>query len=436
MRPIPEIQDADLKGKVVLVRVDHNVAIKHVVKDPFRIDVTFGTLFNILSKGGRLILMSHVGRPRDKKTGAINMDPKYDVTPIVDYLAKKLHTKFHVPDFKEDEESGGYIGIDTSLNLLIKRLRRGWIDGIYLPNIRWFRGEEAQGADAEQFGRQLAGLADVFVNDAFGSWQPHTSTVGVAKHLPSYAGFLMQHEIRSLQQIYKPKRPFLAVIAGSKFDTKIGPLNSLLETVDYLLMGGVIYNAYLCVKYGIEILGIDKEDIDIARQFYEISRKYPGKVLEPSLIVESDTLEGKIDGQFRMRDVRTLKPGDKLNYVVDVNPRSYENPDLQEKILGAESIFVNAVMGFMPHFRDGTRELYSLIDQNREANKMFGGGDTLQEFRTMLPGTYIRAVDSRDYYFFSGGGTILKAIHEGSVTSLATVKALIDNGGNSFDAET
>ncbi len=435
MRPIPEIQDANLKGKVVLVRVDHNVAQKHVIKDPFRIDVTFGTLFNILSKGGRLILMSHVGRPRDKKTGMIDMDSMYDVKPIVDYLEKKLHTKFHVPDFKEDGEKGGYIGIDTSLNLLIRKLRDGRIDGIYLPNVRWFRGEEAQGAEADEFGSQLAGLADVFVNDAFGSWQPHTSTVRVAKHLPSYAGFLMQHEIRNLQQIYEPKRPFLAVIAGSKFDTKIGPLNSLLETVDSLMMGGVIYNAYLCVKYGIEIQGIDREDIQIAREFYEITKRFPGKVLEPSLIVESDTLKGKFEGQYHIRDVRTLEPGTKLNYVLDVDPRSYDDPALREKILNAESIFVNAVMGYTPHFQDGTRELFALVDQNREANKMFGGGDTLQEFRTMLPGTYIRAVDSRDYYFFSGGGTILKAIHEGSVTGLGTVKALIDNGGNGFDNE-
>ncbi len=433
MGSIPKIQDADLRQKVVLVRVDHNVAQKHVVKDPFRIDVTFGTLFNILSKGGMLILMSHVGRPRNKKTGHIDMDSKYDVMPIVDYLEKKLHTKFIVPDFKEDREYGGYISIDSSINMLIRRLRRGSIDGIYLPNIRWFRGEEEKGPDAEQFGRQLAGLADVFVNDAFGSWQPHTSTVEVTKHLPSFAGYLMQHEIRNLEQIYDPRRPFLAVIAGSKFDTKIGPVRSLLESVDHLMLGGVIYNAYLCVKHGIEIRGIRKEDLGIAREFYEISKRHPGKVLEPSFIVESDSIEGKLDGQYRVHDVRSLVEGTKLNYVVDVDPRSYEEPLIREKILSAESIFVNAVMGFTPHFTEGTKELYALIDQNHGANKMFGGGDTLQEFRTMLPGTYLRAVDAKDYYFFSGGGTILKAIHEGSVKGLATVRALVDNGGSDFE---
>jgi phosphoglycerate kinase len=424
---IPRIQDADLKGKVVLVRVDHNVAKEYMIKDPFRIDVTFGTLFNILSKGGKLILMSHVGRPKDKKTGKINLDSKFDVKPIVDYLYNKLYTKFIVPDFKEDKAEGGYIGIDTAVNLLIKKLRKGEIDGIYLPNIRWFQGEEAKGIDSEKFGEQLAGLADVFVNDAFGSWQPHTSTVNVTEHLPSYAGYLMQHEIANLDQIYNPNHPMLAVIAGAKFDTKIGPLNSLLEKVDYLMMGGVIYNAYLCVKHNIEIKGIAAEELKIAAEFYKLSLKYPGKLVEPPFIVESDTLEGKREGQFRMRDVTKLKPGTKLNYVLDVHESSFDVPEIKTIVLGAKSIFVNAVMGFTPHFGEGTKKMYSLIDENKAANKMYGGGDTLQEFRSMLPGKYIQAVDDPNYYFFSGGGTILKAIHEGCVTGLKPVQALIDN---------
>ena len=427
MIEIPRIQDADLKGKLVLVRVDHNVAKEHMIKDPFRIDVTFGTLFNILSKGGKLILMSHVGRPKNKKTGVIDMDSKFDVKPIVDYLSNKLYTNFIVPDFKEDKVNGGYIGIDTGVNLLIKRLRKGEIDGIYLPNIRWFKGEEAYGQDAEKLGEQLAGLADVFVNDAFGSWQPHTSTVRVTEHLPSYAGYLMQHEIENLDQIYNPNHPMLAIIAGSKFDTKIDPLISLLEKVDYLMLGGVIYNAYLSVKYDLEIKGIATPEIKIAKEFFELSKKYPGKLIEPPFIVESDTLEGKVEGKYRIHDVRKLKSGTKLNYILDVHESSFDIPEIIKVVLEAKSIFVNAVMGFTPHFGDGTKKMYTLIDENKEANKMYGGGDTLQEFRSLLPGEYIKAVDDPNYYFFSGGGTILKAIHEGKVTGLAPVKALLNN---------
>lgn len=432
MAKIPKLQEANLKGKVVLVRVDHNVAKEHVIYDPFRIDVTFGTLFNILSKGGRLILMTHVGRPRDKKTGKISMDSKYDVGPIVDYLARKLYTHFIVPEFKEDTEMGGYIGIDTSINLLIKKLRQGEIDGIYLPNVRWFRGEEATGIEAEKFGEQLAGLADVYVNDAFGSWRPHTSTVLVAEHLPSFAGYLMQHEINSLDSIYNPERPMLAIIGGAKFDTKIGPLESLLKKVDYLILGGVIYNAYLSIKYDISIERIDEEVLETARELVDLVKWHSEKLIEPPFIIESDTMEGRVEGAYRIHDVRELKPGQRLKYVVDVAPESFEEEYVLKPIREAKSIFVNAVMGYTPPFGEGTCKMYSLIDQNKEANKMFGGGDTLQEFRSMLPGTYIRAVDDPKYYFFAGGGTVLKAIHEGNVTGLEPVKALIRNGGNKF----
>jgi phosphoglycerate kinase len=167
----------------------------------------------------------------------------------------------------------------------------------------------------------------------------------------------------------------------------------------------------------------------VAKDFLKIATQYPGKLIEPPFVVESDTIEGKVPGKFRELDVRTLKPGTKLNYVLDVAPRSFKEPFVADPIMKAKSIFVNAVMGFTPHFNEGTKTMYLLINQNKTANKMFGGGDTLQEFRTLLPGTYIAAVDDPQYYFFSGGGTILKAIHEGCVTGLAPVRALIDQPG-------
>jgi phosphoglycerate kinase len=135
-------------------------------------------------------------------------------------------------------------------------------------------GEESKGKEADSFAYQLAGLADIFVNDAFGSWQAHASTVGVTKYLPSYAGFLMQKEIQNLDRIYNPKRPFVAVVAGAKFDTKIDSLTALLKTADNLILGGVIYNAYLCAKYSIQIKGIEAEDIQQAQSFVNFSKQY------------------------------------------------------------------------------------------------------------------------------------------------------------------
>ncbi|MFH1998287.1 MAG: phosphoglycerate kinase, partial [Planctomycetota bacterium] len=225
---LPLLQDADIMDKIVLVRVDHNVVKKGMIHDPYRIDATLGTLYNIVERGGRLILMSHVGRPRNKKTGEIEITEDTSIAPVADYLERKLHTRFVTPDFPS-EPGIGIEAITTAINWHIRDLRERRIGGIYLPNTRWFRGEEEKGERRDRLARQLGGLADVYVNDAFGSWQPHASTFDLTKHLPSFAGFLMQKELRNLKSVLTPKRPFIAVVAGSKYDTKIGPLSAIYE---------------------------------------------------------------------------------------------------------------------------------------------------------------------------------------------------------------
>ena len=296
-----------------------------------------------------------------------------------------------------------------------------------MPNTRWFAGEEAKDDSADRFAYQLAGLADIFVNDAFGSWQAHASTVKVAKYLPSYAGFLMQKEIANLERIYHPERAFVSVVAGSKFDTKVDSLNALLKVSDQLVLGGVIYNAYLCAKYGIEIKGVEQEDIDHAKTFVEFANDFPGKLIELAFIIESDTLEGKLQGQYRTHNIAHLKPGTKLNYVLDVDAKSFHTDEVLTVFSEAKTIFVNAVMGFMPFFNDGTIALDELIDKNTSAVKLYGGGDTMQELKRLLPGLYIAALDSPKYYIFTGGGAVLKAIQEGNVTGLEPLKALINS---------
>ena len=294
---LPVIQEADLEDKIVLVRVDHNVVKKGAIQDPYRIEQTFGTLYNIVERGGRPILMTHVGRPRDKKTGAINCDPKSGVEPIVSYLEQKLHTNFFVPNFPADG-SKGITQIDDSINTVVNDLRQRKIGGIYLPNTRWFQGEESQGPDREVFARQLAGLADVFVNDAFGSWQPHASTYDITKYLPSYAGFLMQKELANLDRVLNPERPFLAIVAGSKYDTKIGPLNKIYEKVDHLILGGVMYNAYLAAKLGIEIAGVSESDVLAAKELVARDQQ-SRKIVELPSVVESETMNEPFEGKFR-----------------------------------------------------------------------------------------------------------------------------------------
>src|SRR3989337_668205 len=141
---LPLIQDADLNGKIVLVRFDHNVVKGGEIRHPYRIDRTIGTLFNIVERGGRPIMMTHVGRPKDKKTGTIQCRPEESVEAIVQYMEQKLHTKIYIPRFSIAPEKG-ITGIDTSINLAIRELRERRIGGIYLPNTRWFQGEEAEG---------------------------------------------------------------------------------------------------------------------------------------------------------------------------------------------------------------------------------------------------------------------------------------------------
>jgi len=424
---LPLIQQADLEGKIVLVRVDHNVVKKGVILDPYRIEQTFGTLYNIVERGGRPILMTHVGRPKDKKTGEISCQPDSGVEPIVRYLEQKLDTQFFVPDFAPDG-SKGITHIDSSINLAVKELRRRKIGGIYLPNTRWFQGEESRGPEREALARQLAGLGDVFINDAFGSWQAHASTYDITRYLPSFAGFLMQKEIANLDRVLKPERPFLAVVAGAKYDTKIGPLNKIYEKVDHLILGGVIYNTYLAAKRGVAIKGVPDKDVQAAGELVAMDREKK-KIIELPYLVESDILEGRQEGRYRTLNLRDFKPGGQYGYLLDIAPQSFEDPAVREVLSRARTIFVNAVMGYTPHFTEGSKALNQAIDKNQAAFKMYGGGDTLQEFKDLNPGLYLSVIDNTQYYFFTGGGTVLTAIEEGTPYGLKPIQALLENGG-------
>ena len=424
---LPLMQEADLRDKVVLLRVDHNVVKKGLIRDPYRIEQTFGTLYNIVERGGRPILMTHVGRPKDKKTGEIACTPDSAVEPIVRYLEQKLHTSFHIPSFPA-EGTQGIPHLDTSINLAIKELRGHKTGGIYLPNTRWFQGEESKGPEREAFTRQLAGLADVYINDAFGSWQSHASTVDITRYLPSYAGFLMQKEISNLDRVLTPDRPFLAVVAGAKYDTKIGPLNKLYEKVDHLILGGVIYNTYLAAKAGVTIAGVSDSDVQAAQALVAMDAREK-KIVELPQVVESQSLEPPFQGQFRTLPVSELKPGQRYGYLLDIAPESFEDSRVKEVLLAAKTIFVNAVMGYTPHFTEGSKALDQAIDKNRTAFKMYGGGDTLQEFKDLNPGLYLSVIDNTQYYFFTGGGSVLTAIETGTPYGLKPLQALMENGG-------
>ena len=421
MSKIANMLDADLKGKVCLVRMDHNVVKNGIIKDTMRIDATIPTLLHIYKKGGLPVLMTHIGRPFDKKTGIINISEGDSVLPVVQYLENKFQLQGLIPDCKAESKIG--ITDLAPIGIAIEALKKGAADFVYLPNTRWFKGEEAKDESADIFAQSLANYADVYINDAFGSWQAHSSTYNIAKFLPSYAGLLMQKEIANLNKVFEPQRPFLAIVAGAKFDTKIGPLSSLIKIADKLILGGVIYNAYLCSKYKIQIEGVTKEDIEFANKFIIDSKDYLDKIVELPIIVENEGIE-KRQGTKEL-EVQTLKPGTKLNYVLDASAENFTREEIKKVFQEAGTIFVNAVMGYTALYPEGSMAMYSLIDQCPKAIKLFGGGDTIQDFKEYLPGIFAKAQNDPSYYFFTGGGAILDAIQQGSPYGMKPVQMLI-----------
>ena len=417
------IQQADLKNKVVLLRVDHNVVKKGIIKDPYRIDATIGTLYAIAAAGGKPILMSHVGRPRDKKTGMISCREDQSVLPIVRYLEQKLPVKIHPQEFPIDPRKG-ITHIDDSIKPTIEALRKGEIDMIYLPNSRWFAGEQSKGPERDTLSTELAAIADVFVNDAFGSWGVAVSTYDVATRLPSYAGNLLQKEMANLYRVLEPERPFVGVVAGAKYDTKIGPLKALYNKVDHLILGGLMYNTFLSAKYGATINGVSEEDKALAKELVDLDRA-GGKILEMPMLVESDSAGDRTDGGYRRVETAQLKEGSRLQYILDVHEKSFQDPRVTEVISSARTIFVNAVMGLMPLFFEGSRELYRLINENTSASKLYAGGDTLQELKNLCPGIYMAGLDDPKTYYFTGGGSVLAAIEQGSPYKMKPFAALL-----------
>ncbi len=425
-RRLRRIQQADMKDRVVLVRVDHNVVKKGIISDPYRIDATLGTLYAIAEKGGRPVLMTHVGRPRDKKTGKIKCHKEESIRVIVRYLQEKLSINIHVQDFPIDPDNG-IMHLDESIKPALYDLKQGKIGMIYLPNSRWFYGEQITGPERDTFARELAGIADLYVNDAFGSYRAHASTYDIAKLLPSFAGILLQKEIKNLYSVLNPDGPFVAVIAGAKYDTKIGPVKALYNKVDHLILGGLMYNAFLAAKYGIRITGVSEEDRDLAMELVE-QDKNENKILEMPCLVESDTKDGKIEGHYRTIKIEEFDAKKEYKNILDIDPKSLEEPEVKDIIASSRTIFVNAVMGLMPHFFEGSRALYHLIAKNRYALKLFGGGDTLQELKNLCPGIYMTGLDAPDTYYFTGGGSVLAAIEKGNPYHLEPVEVLMDEG--------
>jgi phosphoglycerate kinase len=246
------VRDIDVKGKRVLVRVDYNVPITAgKVSDDTRIRAAMPTLEYLLQHGAAVILCSHLGRPKD------GPDPKYSMKPVAEHLGELLSRAVAF-----SPECVGPVAEAAA-----RELNPG--DVLVLENTRFYPGETK---NDPEMAKKLAKLAEVYVNDAFGSaHRAHASTEGVAKYLPAVAGFLMEEEIRYLgQAIAEPKRPFIAILGGAKVSDKIGVIRYLLGKADLVLIGGGMANTFFKAQgYSVGDSLVEDEALETARQLLE-----------------------------------------------------------------------------------------------------------------------------------------------------------------------
>jgi phosphoglycerate kinase len=352
-KSIASLGPADLSGKKVLVRVDFNVPIREgIITDDSRIRANLETIHYLLENNATVILISHLGRPK----GRVISD--FSLLPVANRLSELLNQSVTMTDSCLGPDVEKIIQNAESQNIIL------------LENIR-FHSEEVE--NDEKFAEKLAQLGDLFVQDAFGTvHRSHASTTGVARYLPAYAGLLLDKELTVLNRLTTdPKRPFVAIIGGSKVSSKLGCLEMLLDKVDTLIIGGGMVYTFLKVQ-GIEIGKSLCEDdqFDAARSFLEKAKNSQTKVLFPS----DHRVVSDFNGTAKLSVVLSDQiPKNQLG--IDVGPMTVKA--IQDELSHAETILWNGPLGVfeIPEFSKGTVAIaHTLADSN--AITVIGGGDS------------------------------------------------------------
>ncbi|MEX2524714.1 MAG: phosphoglycerate kinase [Gammaproteobacteria bacterium] len=387
VRNLPTLKDVELAGKKVLVRVDFNVPLKDGrVQDDTRMRASLETLHRVLRGGGRLILMSHLGRPKEG-----SFDAALSLQPVADHLATLMKRKvILVSDWKEIEFNNSDIYL--------------------LENVRFLEGEKA---NDDTLAEKMAALCDVYVNDAFATaHRAQASTHGVAKYAPvACAGPLLVNEIEALSRAFEqPDRPMTAIVGGSKVSTKVTVLESLLDKVDQLILGGGIANTFLkAAGFHIGRSLHEAEFLDKARELMERARQSGGEIPLPV-----DVVCGKQFDENTEAIVKTVDAVEEDDLIMDVGPETaakYKN-----MLENAGTIIWNGPLGVFEfeQFSHGTRALAEAIAASRGFS-VAGGGDTLAAIAEF-------GIADRISYISTGGGAFLEFLEGKTLPAIAILE--------------
>lgn len=371
------LKDLDLNGKKVFCRVDFNVPMENgEVVDDIRIRAALPTINYLTEQGAKVILASHLGRPKGTVVDSLRLDP----------IAKRLSDLTNKELLKTDEVYG------SSVDQAISALSNG--DILLLENVRFEAGEEKN--DPELVA-EFAKMADLYVNDAFGTaHRAHASTAGVAEKLPSAAGFLMEKEIEVLgKALQSPERPFTAIIGGAKVKDKIEVIDNLLDKVDALLIGGGLANAFIkAAGHDVGDSLLEEDRVELARVFMDKAKEKGVQFIIPEDVVVGN--EFSEDAETKIVSIDNIPVGWQA---LDIGPKTRQT--FKDIIAKSKLIVWNGPMGVfeMEPFSAGTKGVADALAKT-EGYSVIGGGDSAAAVEKF------RLVDKMDHVSTGGGASL------------------------------
>lgn len=376
------IEDLDVKGKKVVMRVDFNVPVQNgVITDDNRIVASLKSIKYVTDRGGMVILLSHFGRPKSAD------DKEFSLKIVADYLATKVDVPVH---FAED-------CIGDAAESVIAKAKSGEI--VLLENVRFHKGETKNDTD---FSKALAALGDMFVNDAFGSsHRAHSSVAGITEFLqPAAAGYLLEIEIRYLSEsVNSPKRPFVAVLGGAKVSDKIPVIENLIDKVDTIIVGGgMTYTFYKAKGISVGNSIVEEDRIKLAGELMEKAASKGVNLLLPTDSVVAKEFSN--DTEHKIVDEKGIEDG---WMALDIGPKSVEQ--FSNTIKEAGTVIWNGPMGVfeMSNFSNGTFSVAKAL-ANATAKgtiSIIGGGDSAAAIKEA-------GLDKEVTHVSTGGGASLE----------------------------